>query len=196
MMLGPSPLPDLSLTSPPPRSELLRQLRLRLPEALPGLRLLAEGILGADARIDFVGVDPEGRATLVLVGEQEDALALLGRALAQRAWVADRLPDWLQLAPSLGIRPEAPVHLVLMAPGFTPDTEAAARSLGPDAPTLTTYRCVRNGSGVETLLEPRAARAAVAAPASGPSPASAAPFRTGLTDADLGLSAEERSEFD
>ena len=64
-------MPDLSLTSPPPRPELLRQLRLRLPEALPGLRLVAEGILGAGSTIDFVGVDAEGRATLVLVGEDD-----------------------------------------------------------------------------------------------------------------------------
>lgn len=196
MMLGSLPLPDLSLTSPPPRSELLRQLRLRLPEALPGLRLLAEGILGADARIDFLGVDPEGRATLVLVGEQQDALALLGRALAQRAWVTARLPDWLQLAPTLGILPGAEVRLVLMAPGFTPDTEAAARSLGADAPILAAYRCVRNGAGVETLLEPRSSAASRPEPAGDPPPPTAAPFRTGLTDADLGLSADERSEFE
>lgn len=189
-------MPELSFTSSPPRTELLRQLRLRLPEALPGLRLVAEGILGADSRIDFVGVDAEGRVALVLVGEREHGLVLLGRGIAQRAWVVDRLRDWLQLAPALGIRPEAGISLVLMAPGFDRETEAAARSLGKAAPQLAVYRCVRNGAGVEALLEPRDGQGAPAEAPPGPAAAVAAPFRTGLTDADLGLSADERSEFE
>ncbi len=195
-MPGVSPLPDLSLTSAPPRSELLRQLRLALPEAHPGLRLVAEGILAGDSRIDFVGIDPEGRVNLVLVGDQEDGLALLGRALAQRDWVAARLGDWLQLAPALGIRPEAGIGLVLMAPGFTPETDAAARSLGAASPQLTVYRCVRHAAGVDTLLEPGARSTAPAEPAAEPTPTVVARFRTGLSDADLGLSPEERSEFE
>jgi hypothetical protein len=188
-------LPDLSLTTPPHRNELLRLLRLRLPEAMPGLQLLAEGILGADSRIDFVGVDSEGRATLVMVGEDDGGLALFARALAQRAWVADRLRDWLQLAPALGIRPEAGIGLILMSPGFSAETRAAVRSLGESAPQLTVYRCVRNGAGVETLLEPVADGTASPAPRPSPAPESA-PFRTGLSDADLGLSPAERSEFE
>jgi len=174
---------------------LLRQLRLRLPEAVPGLQLLAEGILGADSPIDFVGVAGEGRATLVMVGEDDGGLALFARALAQRAWVADRLRDWLQLAPALAIRPESGVGLVLMSPGFSAETRAAARSLGESAPQLVVYRCVRNGAGVEALLEPAAGASQTPAPVPSPAPESA-PFRTGLSDADLGLSPAERSEFE
>ena len=37
-------MPDLRFTSPPPRIELLRQLRLRLADALPGMRVVAEGV--------------------------------------------------------------------------------------------------------------------------------------------------------
>jgi len=164
---------------------------------VPGLRLVAEGILGADSRIDFVGVDAERRLTLVLVGQPDEEFALLGRALAHRAWVEARLGDWLQLAPELGVRPEAGVALLLMSPGFTPEAEAAARSLGEAAPRLAVFRCVRNGAGVEALLEPTRRRPD--RPEQPPSPPAAAPvpaFRTGLTDADLGLGPDERAEFE
>lgn len=190
-------MPDLALAAPPPRAELLRQLRERLPEALPGVQVVAEGILGAGTPIDLLAIDAGGRAVLVLVGGPDEGLELLGRGLAQRAWVEPRLGDWLQLAPQLALRPEAGVGLVLMAPGFTPEVEAAARSLGDAAPTLRVYRCVRNGAGVSALVEPDAP-----APAGGaslaPEPSAAPelpPFRTGLTDADLGLDPDERPEL-
>ena len=82
-----------------------------------------------------------------------------------------------------------------MAPGFTPETQAAARSLGEAAPVLSVYRCVRNGSGVAALLEPRPRTATPAQPAAAAANPGTA-FRTGLTDADLGLSPEERAEFE
>jgi hypothetical protein len=186
-------LPELSLTAPPPRADLLRQLRLRLDEVAPGVRVVAEGVLGADATIDFIGVEPDGRVTLVLVGEAGGDLELVALGLAQRAWVEARLRDWRQLAPELGLRPEAGVRLVLLSPGFRPESRAAARALGPAAPELGVYRCVRNVAGVETLLEPLGEP--TSAPAGSVEPTPAAPFRTGLTDADLGLTAEERREF-
>ena len=105
-------MPDLALTAPPPRPELLRQLRLRLGDAAPGLRLLAEGLLGADSPIDFVGIDAEGRAVIILVGDPGGDLELVTRGLAQKAWVGPRLRDWLQLAPKLGVRPELGVRLL------------------------------------------------------------------------------------
>ena len=180
-------MPDLALTAPPPRPELLRQLRLRLGDAAPGLRLVAEGLLGADSPIDFVGIDAEGRAVIVLVGDPGGDLELVTRGLAQKAWVGPRLRDWLQLAPHLGVRPEIGVRLLLLCPGFRTESRAAAASLAPDAPELILYRCVRNGAGIDALLEPL--HHAPAAPA-------AAPFRTGLTDADLGISPEEQREFE
>ncbi len=95
------PLPDLSLTAPPARAELLAQLGSRLTELIPGARLLAERVLGADSRIDFIVAEPSGRVILVLVGEEGQDLELIGRGLAQRAWVEARLRDCLQLAPNL-----------------------------------------------------------------------------------------------
>lgn len=186
---------DLALTAPPPREDLLRQLRPRLAQVAPGLRIIAEGLLGADASIDFVGVEPDGRVVLVLVGGADQDLELVARALAQRAWVERRLRDWLQLAPELGLRPEAGVRLLLLSPDFRPEAESAARALGPDAPTLAVYRCVRNGAGVDALLEPLRAPAPHAA-ATRARPAGLQPFRTGLTDADLGLTPEEHLEFE
>ena len=188
-------MPDLRLCSPPPRDDLLRQLRLRLAELGPGLRLLAEGVLGAESRIDFVACEPDGQVVLVLVGDDGDDLALLARGLAQKAWAEARLRDWLQLAPELGIRPEAGVRLWLLCPGFDPQTRTAALALGAGGPQLAIYRCVRDGASIETLLEP------LRQPEAGPlRPERAAPatdgFRTGLREADLGLTPEERREFE
>ena len=99
---GKSPLADLTITEPPARSRLIEQLRPRLSELVPALQLVAEGLLAADTRIDFVGVEPSGRVVLILVGNPGEDLELVGRALAQRAWVESRVRDWVQLAPDLG----------------------------------------------------------------------------------------------
>lgn len=203
-------MPELSLAPAPPRDELLRQIRARLADAAPGMRLVAQGVLGEGARIDFVGVDPDGAATLVLVGEAGEDLSLVARALAQRVWLEPRLRDWLQLAPNLGFRPEAGVRLVLLCPAFGTESQAAARGLGEAAPQLVTYRCVRNGSGVEPLLEPLGGapsavsnapemphdeRSNLPPPPEGPT-GTLPSFRTGLTDADLEVTLEERREFE
>ena len=187
-------MPKLVLTPLPPRADLLRQLRPRIDELAPGVRIVAEGLLGAEARIDFVGVETSGRVVLVIVGTNEEDLALVGRALAQRAWVEARLRDWLQLAPGLGMHPESGVRVWLLAPRFGAESLAAARAAGGVA--LGTYRCVRNG-GVDTdaLVEVLEEGSERDAPASGP-PRAPALFRTGLSDAELGLTAAERREFD
>jgi hypothetical protein len=184
---------ELALTALPPRAELLRQLRPRIDELAPGLRVVAEGLLGSETRIDFVGVEASGRVVLVIVGTAEDDLALVARALAQKAWVEARLRDWRQLAPGLGLRPEAGVRVWLLAPRFRTESHAAARAAGGIA--LASYRCVRNGAGSDALVEAvsEAAEAEAPAPAAGrPAPQ----FRTGLVDTELGLTAEERREFD
>lgn len=187
-------MPDLSITRPPPRAELLRHLRARIRDAAPELRVVAQEILGAGAPIDFVAVDPAGRVTLLLVGEAGEDLELVARGLAQHAWVTPRVRDWLQLAPELGVRPEAGVGLVLLCPDFSSETRGAAGALGDAAPALWSYRCVRNGAGVDALVEPLDAPAAsTGAPPDAPLGPT---FRTGLSDSDLGLSAAERSEFE
>ena len=191
-------------------------LLARLPDVVPGIELLARDLLAAEERIDFVGLEPTGRVTLVLVGEEDEDLELVGRALAHRAWVEERLPDWLQLAPRLGIRPEAGVRVLLLCHALRPETIAAARALGTAVLGLARYRCVSNGAGVEALVESMVALAEEPTPDPSPPPptlpererppeAPSAPppsapevlaFRTGLTDADLGLTDAERGEFE
>lgn len=196
-------MPDLRLIAPPPRDELIAQLRGRLGHAVPGLRVLAEKLLGADSTIDFVALEPTGRVVLILVGDRDDDLELVARGLAQRAWVSARLSDWTQLAPNLGLTPDAEVRVVLACPAFGAEASTALRALGSDVMTAVTYRCVQNGVGFEVLLEhpfamdPEPAGEPVES-AKPPAPTSSDPpsFRSGLSDADLGLTPEERSEFD
>jgi hypothetical protein len=192
-------VPEVTLTASPPRPELLRHLSARLGELIPGARVLAERILGADSHIDFVALEPTGRVALVMVGAEGEDLELIGRGLAQRAWVQARLGDWLQLAPHLGVRPDAGVKVWVVCPRIRPEAVAAAAQLGPDAFGLAVYRCVHNGSSIETLIEalgggppPREAPSAT----STARPIEAPAFRTGLTDADLGLTSEEIGEFE
>jgi len=189
-------LVDLTLAQPPQRAQLLEGLRPRLGEAVPALRLIAEGVLGADSPIDFVGVEPTGRVVLVLVGEGGDDLELIGRALAQRAWVEPRIRDWVQLAPNLGVRPGAGARAILLCPSFRRETETAAAALGERAVCLLRYRCVRNGESLEILVEPIAREVAREALAARPIAASLPAFRTGLSYEDLGLTAEEQIELD
>jgi hypothetical protein len=191
---------DLALTAPPPRAELVRQLEGCLDELIPGARLVAQRLLGAESRIDLVALEPTGRVALVMVGEDGEDLELVGRGLAQRAWVRERLGDWIQLAPELGVRPEADVKVWLVCPSIRPEVRAAVTQLGPDAFGMAVYHCVRNGATTETLVEALggmpAPRQAAAPPARPVDPIEVPVFRTGLTDADLGLTPDERHEFD
>jgi len=194
-------LPDLRLVTAPSRDELLELLRGRLSDVVPGMRLLARGLRGAaESPIDFLGVEPAGRAVLVLVGEAGEDLELIGRALAQRAWVESRLGDWLQLAPASGIRPEAGLLVQLLCSSFRHEARLAARALGPERVALGTFRFVRGALGIEPLLEriidDRPARRS----GDGIAPLGEAPpledFRTGLDDAQLGLTESELAEFE
>lgn len=190
---------ELTWAAPPPRAELLREVRLRLGELLPGVRVVAEGLLGAEAPIDLLAVEADGRALLVFLGSAGEDLELVGRALAQRAWVAARLSDWLKLAPQLPLRPERGVRALLVCPDYRRQTLDAARALGPEALWLAGYRCVRNGTGVAALFE-AVLGPGVPVPGRAPAPDPGAPeppcFRTGLSDADLGLTDGESAEFD
>ncbi len=181
---------ELRLVGAPQRSELRRALRSRLPDLGIVLRVIAEDLLGADGPIDLVALDPQGSVVLVLVASEGEDLALVGRSLAEKAWVEPRLRDWVQLAPRLGLAAEAPVRLALLAPGFGAAALAAAGALGPSVAVLATYRCVRNGGGVEVLVEPL-----LGARAREESAPLRSAFRSGLTDADLSLTPEEREDL-
>jgi len=188
-------LPELSLCESPPRRELLRLLRASAAGLWPAWRVIAEDVLGAESTIDWVALEPGGRACLVLVGEQGEDLELVTRALAQRAWLGPRLRDWLQLAPRIGLRPEAGARALLLCPAFRSEAQAAASALGSEVLSLVSYRCVRDAAGVSVLVEPirtaSGAAEASEAPAQPPQP-----FRTGLSDLDLGLTPDERLEFE
>jgi hypothetical protein len=184
-------LAELRFASPPPPDERRRALRDALGALIPGWRPLAENVLGADARIDWVGRDGEGRCVIVLVGRAGDDLALVAEGHAQRAWVAARVSDWAQLAPAAGLQPGAEVTALLLAPAFRPAAIAAAQASAGAGLVLAALRFVQNGSGVAPLLEP----------IGGGDPAevdraSAAGFRSGLSAADLDLTPEERAEFE
>ena len=104
--------------------------------------------------------------------------------------------DWLKLAPALGIESDAPVRLLLLAPAFGPRSLAAARAVDPEGIDLAAYRCVRNGAETDVLLEPVRLSGGDVAVHEDPTAVADVPFRTGLTDADLGLGAAERRLFD
>jgi hypothetical protein len=183
-------LAELRIASSPPRDERRRALRDALGAVIPGWRPLAENVLGADARIDWVGRDRDGRCVIALLGRAGDDLALVAEGLAQRAWVAARVADWRQLAPAAGLRADADVSVVLLAPHFRPAAVAAARAAGP-ALQLTALRFVENGSGVAPLLERIGAGDPADGDGSGPTG-----FRSGLSAADLDLTPEELAEFE
>jgi hypothetical protein len=187
-------VPDLALVALPRRTELRAALRGRLGQLGRGLRPLAENVLGAEERIDFVAVDADGCTALVLVAEPGRELERLAEALAQRAWVGARLADWRQLAPEIPLRPEAGIRLVVLVAEIGPRFRAVASALGGDAPEVWLYRCVRNGAGLDVLLEPQGRDGEPSSPSRDRSPTAA--FRSGLSDAQLGLTPEEIAEFD
>lgn len=186
-------LPEIQLVATPARPELRRAIRGRLAELGLGLRVIAEDLLGADGAIDLVALDPQGGVVLALLADEGGDLELMGRALAERAWVEARLADWLQLAPRLGLAEDASVRLLLLAPDFGPPALAAAQALGGAVVDLATYRCVRNGGGVEVLLERVRDRGG---PRMRASERLLSTFRSGLDEADLCLTPEERRDLE
>jgi hypothetical protein len=174
----------------------LRALRRALAAGPEHLRVVAEDLLGAETRIDWVCAGPDGETWVVLQAEAGRDLELVARGLAQRAWVEARLADWLQLAPELGLRPEAGVHALLLCPAFGSEARAAAAAVAAPGPIrLATCHFEREGAELRAWIAP--VEHPAARPAQVPSgPAPQAEFRTGLSDADLGVSAEEKSALE
>jgi hypothetical protein len=190
-------LRELELTRPPTRSELLRDLRGQLHAPPFSVQVVATGILGLDATIDWLGVGPDRRIVLGFLCEEREDLAFLANALTQRAWAEPRVRDWLQLAPHLEVAPEAGVRLLLVGPDFGVRARSLVESLEPVRIDLVRYLCIRNGSGVSVLLEPVRCSASACAPGRIDRPAPIEPaFRTGLSDSELGLTSAERLEFE
>jgi hypothetical protein len=181
--------------TPAPAADLRRlALRRALEARAEKLRVVAENLLGAETRIDLLCVGAEGETLLVLLGEPGCDLELVARGLAQRAWVEARLPDWLQLAPQLGARPAAGVAALLLCPSFGPEAQAAARCVAADQLDLATCHFASEGAELRAFITPLAGKATRPGAALRGEPVS--PFRTGLSDADLGVSPEERSALE
>jgi hypothetical protein len=170
----------------PGRRALREALRERLSALGTPLRLLAEGLRGEEeGLIDWVAVEPQGRAVVGLLEFGEAEPGLLSEGLAQRAWVAGRLSDWLKLAPGLGVRPELRPRLLLVAARFPRKFRIAVREADPGGIWLARYR-PGPGDAIEiALVRPPETRS------TGPGESSESAFRCGLTDADLGLTRDE-----
>ncbi len=178
---------------PPARVGLRERLRAGLAELGPPLRLIAEALCGEEEElIDWVAAEPDGRAVVGLLEPGEAGATLLTDGLTQRAWVAARLGDWLKLAPGLGLRPELRPRLLLVAADFGRRLRVAAREADAGGIWLVRFRDgAQGGVGLERLA---ASDPPAAAAPPGDAPGSAG-FRTGLTDADLGLAATESLGF-
>lgn len=154
-------------------------LRGALLRLTPPLEAIAEDVLGLVSRIDLVARDPDGAVTLVLVAGAGGDLARLGEGIAQRVWLAPRLPDWNQLAPHLGLAAEHGVRVLLVAARFDERTRAAADALGPGLVRLA-QQLPRGELDVE--LHPLEADAAAPLRAPELAARAATGFRTGLHD--------------
>jgi hypothetical protein len=170
---------ELRFVPPPSRAALRRALRGAIARLGRPLRALAEDVCGLGGTIDLVAAEPSGRVVLVLVAEAGEDLELVGHALAQRAWLAPRLGDWLQLAPDLGIRSHETPSLLLVAPDFGDRARAAAAAVDAEGIGLARYRCVADDAGgpARVLLETITAGSGAAGAG-----ARRSVFRTGLTD--------------
>lgn len=100
-------------------------LRETLERVAPSLRPIAQHVLADSIRIDLVALTGDGRVVAVF-DARHDELSSFTRALGSLAWLEAHLPDWVQIAPDLGIDPTAPPRSLLLAPAFRAETRAAA----------------------------------------------------------------------
>jgi hypothetical protein len=167
---------------------LRRTLRSEFEQLEPGLRVLAEDFLGLEANLDLLATDADGRLVLALVADPGRELEGIANAMAQAEFCAPRIRDWQKLAPDLPLRPEGEVRTFLLAREFPAPALLAARALGERTALVRCHIGDEPGALRLQLLTPPARR-------SDPPRPSRSGFRFGLTDADLGLTPEERTEF-
>jgi hypothetical protein len=178
--------------------ELRRRVRQNLVHLSPGLRVIAEDVPGLATRIDLVAVDDEGDVVLILIVSEAEDVEGFTRALAERAWLGPRLESWRKLAPDLALRPDARTCCLLLAPDFSPETRCATEGLPGGQLTLATWRYVASEVHRTVWLE-RVGRPQ----RRGESPSEERredkripAFRSGLSESDLGLTAEERDQLE
>jgi hypothetical protein len=198
-------LTEIEKVQPASAAELRREISQQLPQLDPGLRLVAEDVMGLASPIDLVAIGARGEVVLLLLAlEGENDAALLTRCLAQRAWLTPRVRDWAKLAPELELSTEAPVRAILLAPAFGAETRAAAASLRSGVVQLVRYVSIRAGGQRGLLLEPIAGESRNQGrhtPGLGnrnsPEMRSTLPgFRSHLSDSDLGVKPGPEEPFD
>jgi hypothetical protein len=191
-------MPDREPGVPAARAELRQQIRDQLQALEPGLRVVAENVLGLASPIDLIAVDAKGSAVAVVIAGQGEDAEQFTRALAERSWLGPRVRDWAQLAPHLGIQTDMPPRIVLAAPDFAPETEAAAASLRAGVLRLVRYYEVAGANGRTLRLEHMVPRPAPGVVQPGPQVPDAEPlpaFRSGLSESDLGLTVDDPAEL-
>jgi len=193
-MPGARTLSEIQVTPPHSAAELQAQMRAEVEHLDPAWRVIAEGVLGLEDRIDLLAIDGRGRIVVTLLGlAGEDDRMLLTRLIAQRAWVMARTGDWAQLAPELELDPEAPVRGVLMAPDFCAQTRASVAQLEELGLELIRYSSLRSRGRPQLVLSPvdiphpGFSKKETLSPRPGRPKPSGSVFRSGLSEEDLGL---------
>jgi hypothetical protein len=171
----------------PDRDAARRALRSGLAAQLArigtSLELVAEDVIGEeDAPIDWIASAPDGRAWIVLVEPATGDGRMLEQALVQCAWVQARIRDWIQLAPSLGLRAELVPRALLIARDFGRVTRIAARLAAGEDVLLARWSGDQRAPALDVLEPP--ARRSRGTPGASPRPLVSV-FRSGLTDTDL-----------
>jgi len=126
------------------------------------MRVFAEDYLAESSPIDLLAVGGEGELIALRIGRDGDDAALLTHCLADIGWLRPRVPDFLKLAPTLGLEASAEPRAMLACPGFTRETVTAASSFAARTVELLTYHGVRERGQLRILLgtpdSPRLAR--------------------------------------
>ena len=174
---------------PSPTAARRGALRKALERLDPTLRIVAEDVLALESRIDLVAVDGQRRIVAIVLAEVGEDGHAVTRALAHRDWLAQHLPDWLQISPGLGADISAGARALVVASSFLPETLAAVGSLPAGWVELlrTTERDLPRG---------RAEGPSVARSQGRHESRATMVFRSGLSTEDLQVSEEESKEFD
>ena len=193
---------EIQLTPPRSAAELQAQIRAEVEHLDPAWRVIAQGVLGLEDRIDLIAIDGRGRLVVTLLGlAGDDDRVLLTRLIAQRAWVTARMGDWAQLAPELELDPEAPVRGVMMAPDFCTQTRESVTQLEELGLELIRYTSLRSRGRPQLVLSPmeisnaRFSDTETRGPRPGRAKPSGSVFRSGLSEEDLGLASPDVREL-
>jgi len=133
------------------RTEILECLEGLLGASPEPLRLIVRDIQGLGGPIDAVACDAAGTPVLIGIATPDGAGDPLGSLLAQRAWLAPRIRDWLQLNPQLPFRTDVRPRMLLLGGEWEAATLAAAAEIGVELGRL---RALETAEGTVVGLEP------------------------------------------